>query len=552
MPDKYVENVVERLKRTREASLFFYRKIHRLRRLVAGGATAPGSAGPNDNTTPDVKKEHDSEFYDIFVDTIEEGRSNELLRLIRTLVFQVNHKFPEVEFEDLETEEATLHTEYLRQRLGPMPLGCDAVPEMRKALFDYLIGGLGWVWIGVQNGKPVIRSVDTLDCLWDQGAPSIADARWWSCTKHAPLGWWETMYGAGKFAKFRDWNKTTHRDTPVSLQYYYDLDGPKGNFMVLHKTGDSDVDHEPVIKASNPFVWQYGGESLPYLPCESMMFMELPSVRLPEGLVEQGLPSQIALWRGEKTIRDIVDCPAFYWWNEGTLDATQKQKLEDGKVGSGIEVKEGEIHQHQALEIPQSLLDWRNHHQDALQGHGGADPFATGVPQDVDFASQVNAIRKSAGLMAGTIGRDNDSLWIRTITKFLAAGARADEKELVVPFEGIGVTFDATTPIKMMLRPEARLVVKEGSMQFMDDQTKLQLAGLNLDTAIKANAAIPGRFQAAVEEAYENFVRAGGEKNVKKYTKPPEPIAPGMVPPGMAVPGAVPGQPPQTPVATGV
>ena len=50
MPDKYVENVVERLKRTREASLFFYRKIHRLRRLVAGDATALDSAGQNDTT----------------------------------------------------------------------------------------------------------------------------------------------------------------------------------------------------------------------------------------------------------------------------------------------------------------------------------------------------------------------------------------------------------------------------------------------------------------------------------------------------------------------
>ena len=534
MPKDEVERVQDRLTRARSASEPYFAKVHRLRELVTGNPEALNAAGLSaDQTETEVKRRNPTRFSDIFVTDIEEGRDNTLLQTIRTLCQQTTYSFPEVEAQDLEFEEANLHAEYFRQRLGPSPVGCDAVYHVRESLYDYMIGGFGWIWIGMQKGKPVIRNVDTLDCLWDQSAQTVAGGRWWSCTMYDTLKAWQSMFGVGKFDKYIK-ERNPDPDSPLELQFYYDIETDAGAWKVLFKTGSEEVDNTPVFAGKNPCYWDYGGQRVPFLPAESMFFMRLPSVRLPIGLTEQMLPSQIALWRIQKTIREIGDCPAFYWWRKGALDAAEKQKFEDGKVGGGIEVAEGSdgIHQERALDIPPGLMQEAGMHRQSITAQGGANPYAAGAPvEGTTYAAEVNAIQQNAGLMAGTIAKEHSDFWLRILSKFLAKGAAYDEWPLVTRHEKVTLTFAEADPIKAYLNPDARFVIRENSMQYEDQQARIAKATMALNLALLVQQIFPN----AVKEAYQNFLQAIGESNTEKYMAPPEP-------PPMALPGGAEGQ----------
>lgn len=538
---------VHRVRETYKVSKPYFRKVNRLRRIVAGDREAlEGWSASDDTEAENISHEHVGEFRPILVTDIEEGRSNKLLQAIRTLVLQTTYHFPEVEADDLETEDATLLREYFRQRLGPEPMGCGAITEMRRALYDYLIGGFGWVWVGIQNGKPIIRYVDTLDTLWDQAAPTLSDARWWSCTQRAPLKWWMDTFGKQKFTKFLALEKSKHvrEETPIDLQFYYDIEGTAGTFMVLHKSGEDDVDDDPIIKGSNPCIWTYGREKVPFLPSEPMFFMELPNTRHPIGIAEQMLPSQVAIWRADEAIQQIIACPAFYEVVEGSLDEAELQKFEDAEVGSVIRRKGdgAPIQQHQALEVPHALLNYRAFHEGEMQSQSGANPFASGEPlEGTNFAAEVHAIQGASGLMSGTIAKDNAEFWIRTLRKFLAKGAVYDNKYFTARFEDVTLEFDEANPINIYLQPHANLTIRENSMQFVDPQSKIMLAKADFDMAVAANMATQGMLMGAVLKSYENYLRARGETNVSQFLQPTMP--PAAAPPAESG-GGPGGQPP--------
>lgn len=519
MKDK-VELVQERLNRAERALDDFKDKVHRLRDLVAGNPRALESKGTaDDQSTYDVKRANVVRRPEIFVQDIEEGRSNKLLHTIRTLAQQTTFRFPEIEFEDLDKEEAVLHSEYLRQRLGAPPLGCDAVNHMKRCLYDFMTGGLGWNWIGMQGGKPILRSVDTLECKWDQSAATIGESRWWSTSMSASFETWASMFGQAKMEKYLK-HKKPDPDTPVDLEYYYDLDGSEGTYMVLFKTGENEVDMTPVLKRANPCFWDYGGQRVPFLPAECMFFMEIPSVRLPISLTEQMLPSQIALWRVERTIRDIVDCPAFYEVEEDSIDQKEMKKFLEGQTGAFLTRKKGSqpIIQNPALAVPDTLMAWQGLHSQEITGQGGANPYASGAPvEGTEYAAEVNAIQGAAGLMSGTIAKENADFWIRTLRKFLAKGKIDDEWPLVVRYEDEELIFDESDPVNMYLKPDTRLSIRESSMQYQDEKTKVLMARQDVEVALQMADRSP---QAPIE-AYENYLRARGERNIEKFLAPP-------------------------------
>lgn len=507
-------------------------KIHRLRNLLAGNPDALiVKGGADDPSEQEVKRAFTTKRPGIFVTDIDSGRDNELLRAIRTLVMQTSYHFPEIEFPDLDFEEATVHSEYLRQRLGEAPIGCDAVEVMQRALYDFLTGGFGWSWIGMQSAKPTIWHVDTLDCKWDQTAPTVRQARWWSTTFRSSLSAWQSMFGPRAFDKYIT-SKAAQKDAPdqpVELEYYYDIEGSEGTFLVLFRTGETDVDMTPVFRSKNPCFWDYAGQRVPFLPAESLFFMEIPSARFPISLVEQMLPSQIALWENSKTIRQIVDCPAYDEIEEGSLDAKQLQNFEDGEVGGYVIRKKGStpIISHPARDIPNALLEWDNQNRQRITGQSGANPYASGAPvEGTNYAAEVNAIQNSAGLMAGTIAKLNAGFWIRTVRKFLAKGAAFDEWPLIVRYEKTDLKFDETDPIRTYLKPDTRIVIREDSMQFLDQQTKLAMAAKDVEIAASVGPE-------ALAESYKDYLKAGGKRDIEKYLPQAQPVpapTPGMAP----------------------
>lgn len=512
--------ISERIGKTREGLQEFYSKIYRLRRLVAGDVDALEDAGSQQDPTNDLRREQMVRFGNILNKDFEEGRSNKLLQTIRTLALQVSHKFPEVEFEDLEPEEAAVNVGYLKRVLATPPIGCGAVQQMQRVLLDYLTGGLGFCWVGIKKGRPIIRAVDTLDMAWDLAAPTIADARWMSCTVPGALGDWIDQFGAAPFAKYIGANKESRVDTPVDLEFYYSVE-KDGLFRVLFKTGDEDVDTEAVWSGTNPCFFDMDGEREAFLPFESMFFMELPSVGQPIGLTEQMLPSQVALWRVEKTIRDLVDLPSFWESEEGAFDDEEYAKFISAegpgvsikkKPGKpGMELKSGAV-------LMQPLVEWQRDHSQELTSQGGANPYASGAPvEGTTYAAEVNAIQGAAGLMAGAIAKDNDSMWSRVLRKVLAKGAAYDERPITLQINGAPSQFGPDFPIGPYLRPLAEMVITEDSTQFQPREMRIQAAVRDLDVALKVAAIAPS----APLEAFQDFLKAKGEKNIDKYLKPP-------------------------------
>lgn len=523
--DQTIQTARDRLEQGDRTLTAFKNKVHKLRTIVLGDPTALFNSGASqDQDQYDEKRAHATKWPDLLVTSVEEGRSNKLLHAVRTLGQQTAYQFPEIEAEYLEYEEANLHAEYFRQRLGPRPLGCDAVVHMRRALYDYLTGGFGWVWIGMQRGKPVIRYVDTIDCKWDQSASTISEGRWWSTTMYGSLGQWAAMYGKDKFAKYQSLKNATD-DTPVELEYYYSLEGPEGAWLVMFKTGVAEIDDSPVFKSVNPCYWDYGGQRVPFLPSECMFFMELPSARFPQSLAEQMLAHQIALWRVEKTIRETVDSPGFTEYEEGSIDPKELREFQEGKTGGFLKRAKGSspLIQNPALAIPASNLQWRQYHEQEITAMAGANPYASGAPvEGTSYAAEVNAINAASGLMAGTIAKENADFWLRMLRKFLAKGAGFDEWPLVVRHEDVTLVFDESDPVRQYLRPDTKLTIREDSMQFVDQQTKIRLAAADLDAALKVQQIFP----ATVKEQYENYLRARGEKNVDKHFEAPAQQAP--------------------------
>lgn len=527
-----------RIRSTREALAEYYDKVHRLRRLTAGDPDALVESGSQQDPANDKRRETMSRYGNILVTEFEEGRSNRLLQTVRTLAKQVAHRFPEIEFEDLEAEEAAVNTEYLKRILAPHPIGCGAVQQFERALLDYMTGGMGFIWSGLRKGRPILRAVDTLDMAWDLAAPTIAESRWMSCTVPGALGAWIEQFGADPFAKYISGNKDSAVDTPVDLEFYYSVEGDGGMFRVLFKTGDEDVDKDAVWTGKNPGFFEDQGERTPFLPFDTMFFMELPSVGQPVGIVEQMLPSEVALWRVEKTIRDAADLPSWWECEDGDYDDAELARIKGaegpGTVAvrkggkKGLELKSGAV-------VMDALLAWRSYHAQELVAHGGANPYASGAPvEGTDYAAEVNAIQGQSGLMAGAITKDSSGLWVRVLRKQLALGQAYDESKYTLMINDAPSTFGPDFPIAPYLRPMSEIVITEDSTQFQPREMKIQAAIRDLDVALKSAAVAPG----APLEAFKGFLKAKGEKNIDKWLQAPAgamPMMPGGTNPAPTV-----------------
>lgn len=513
--------IVQRISTTRNALSEFFNKTYKLRRLVAGDVDALDDTGGNSDPANDKKRESISSHPDILVKDVEEGRSNKLLQSIRTLALQTTHKFPEVEFEDLETEEAAVNVGYLKAVLSAPPRGCGAVQQMQRALLDYLTGGLGFVHIGMRRGRPIIRAINTLDMAWDLTAPTLADARWMSCTVPGSLGDWIEMFGSKPFAKYQAKNKDESLDSPLNLEWYYDVEG-EGRYKVLFKTGVESIDEQAVFESKTPCYFEVDGEKIPFLPFETMFFMELPSVGMPIGLAEQMLPSQIALWRVEKTIRELVDLPSFYESEDGAFTDDEIKKFESAD-GPGVHIKRKANKQGMELKtgapLTQPLIDWRSYHDRELIAQSGINPFSLGAPvEGTNYAAETRAIEGAAGLMAGAIAKDNADFWVRTLRKVLAKGRLYDERAITITVGDAPSTFGPEFPIGQYLMPFAEMVINEDSTQFQPREQRIQTAIRDLDVALKVAAIFPN----APAEAFDDFLRAKGIKNADAWKKPPE------------------------------
>ncbi len=492
----------------------FRQKIYDLRRLVAGDMSPimPGSRAVEDGEGQALHQfQSGQEFYDFIVLNWQEGRSNKLLQTIKTLLMQTSYYFPEIEFQDLPPALGTLNALYCRQRLGDSPRGCNARDHMRMASLDYMIAGIGWVKACIRADRPVLAHCDTLDMTWDRTVRLPCEIRWASCRYREPLSVWVEMFGPRSFTEYLSADPLADQQI-LELEWYYDVDGDQGTWCVLDPRSDQPIHHGP-----NPYYFQEQSRRIPFLPYEPCYLLNLPSLRVPIGLVEQMLPAQINLWQAEDHIRTSIERGAgFYTVGKDALSPEEKQKFEDGEIGTIVELnpQAGPLQAQSGIGIQQQVMAWREMNNLELIAQGGANPFSAGAPvPGVSYAAEVNAIQGQSGLMAGNIGKDLAAFWQRAVRKYLAVARLYDDQPMTLTIDGADLEFGAQNPIRRFLRPDADVLVKESTMQFKPQQQKIQEATLKLQTAMSVAQIYPN----ALPLAFEDWLVALGEKSPERW-----------------------------------
>jgi hypothetical protein len=448
----------------------------------------------------------------IIVTALEQAKSNAILKAIRTLAFQVAYRFPEINFspDELTPNEAVLNSSYLASRLGRAPMGCNALPHLQLALMDYLIGGLGFAYIPVSGGKPVVQYADTLDVVWDQNARFPSDMRWCAVRVLKTRKEWRRLFPAISA-------KTGDEDENTWLTFYYDIDDDLGTYHVFEGGGyDRGWSGKPLFSSGNPCVYNQAGRWVSVLPLKSMAFMSLPSVKAPVSLTESMLPSQLMVWGADANIRDTINRGAGFWEiKEGEVEEDELRKFEAGEIGTHITTKTGQaINQKSPMEVSVSVYKAKTDHEQEIIQQSGANPFATGDRvEGVSFAAQVNAIQGQAGLMAGVIAKENSAFWEAILQTVLMRGKTVDNREIAFNIEGVRIEFGPNQPINEFLRPDATPVVSEDTMRFASKQEEFSMSSAVLNQALALAQLYPG----AIGKAYERFLQSAGIKDPSRF-----------------------------------
>lgn len=486
-------------------------KVHKLRRLVAGDVGALDDSGNASETElSQVYKPDSDNWYDILNVDVEDGRSNELFQAYRTLLFQVAYASPDYEFEGLEPELAAVNSLYLKDRMAR----CNASAQARRALGDFLIGGMGCVWVCVKNGLPHVQWLDSMDYIFDTTGQTFMDAKWGAATVRMPLYRWVEMFGS----KVKRIVQEENDEIVIPLKFYYDVDGEKGRFAVFSNGSDAD----PIELTVNPYTIPMGSDEAPMLPFQVMHYLEMPSMKLPLSAMEMMLPHQIAIWRVQRVIRDTADAGQPAWLvPEGSVDPKAFNDWLDGETGSVLMVKQGQPMPSRLPgdEVPQTLIADLRRNEQGIMAQSGANPYSSGDRvEGIDFAAEVNAIQANSSLVAATLAREFAKFYSETARKVLAVGKAYDQRPITIRYDGLNLTFDESDPIGDYLSPEADLVVSESSIQFSPQQQKIALASAKLDAALKVAQLFPQ----GVAKAYEALLSAMGEKDVAAWLEQPQ------------------------------
>ena len=497
------------------------KKVYQLRRLVAGDQSMFGGAGveSEDNDSGRI-----DDLYDFIVNSIAAGRSNRLLEGVKTLLMQASFKFPEIEFEDLGAELAAVNSGMCKVLLGDRPKGCAALDQMKRAMLDYIVGGMGWSRLGFDpyTDRPWIKFADTLDMSWDQRVHLPTDIRWASCLVRETAGFWAEYFGDAKIAKLRGNKFDT--DSVLGMQFYYDLDSQKGRGThYVFYAGEAGEPMVLVHEEKNPFFYtNEEGVEVPFLPFEPMYFLALPSTRSPVGIVEMMMADQIAIWQSEDVLgKTAARMTPHYMAEEGALSDEVRKRWERGEVGELITFKTGKTPPTVAQpgDVSASLLQRLQYHERRIVAQAGQNPYISGSPvSGTKYASEVQEISRQSRLTVDTVSKDNAVFWVRTVRKFLMAVSTYGDFPLTVRYDGVPISFDAANPVKNLIVPDADIVIREDTTVFKPKSERVQEAMMKLQVAQSLAQMYPN----ALKLAFEDVLRAMGEQNIATWMEAPE------------------------------
>lgn len=576
MPQPSPEEAIKRRLDNQTPFDLWRRKVHGLRKTVAGDHSQFGRPAqrydPLDSessTSFDDKmiwsaQPTTGDLYDVLVMDYESGRGNELLVAARTLLYTVSFGQPRVTFDNLDEVSAAFHAAYLARRLRE----CNAHHHYQLALLDAIVGGMGWVLCNFERGVPGLRHADSIDVTWDLSPRLSQDIRWASVRVRQPLWWWINEFGrkavlnATGAQRMSDYSS---EDALVTMEYYYSTEGGKGRHAIWPRSRGL-LTPKPIHSGENPFRYDLDGHEIPFLPLRPCTILNMPSVRFPVGLIESMLPSQIASWEAEATIREIVSRgKPWYEIAAGTMTSAERKKWSRGETGAGIDVAQlGGIRMQDGMKLPDALITWLQINRQGHATSSGITPYSAGrIAEGIQFASEVNAIEGNSGLVAGMAARRHVEHWEQGIRALIWTGAKYDDMPMRLRIDGelwaLGQNPDDVSPSDL-LDPHAEPTVREDDLRY----TPMVEQMMRWRTVLQDVVPLASVFPNAVVEAMRRYLRAAGELDVETWLQPPppQPAPPqmegmppgmeGMPPEAMGMPPGMEGMPPDMPPETGV
>lgn len=504
-------------------------KIHRLRRLTVGDITAldegQGGRGPT-SIEEQLSKlyREESELYDVLVCDIQAGRENDLLWCVRNMALTVSMTHPAINFENLPNDMAAVQTEYFKT----IAKRTQTRLQIRRATLDYLIGGLGAVYYGMDGDKHVIEWCDILDVTWDLTATTFDQVTWVSRKVRQPLWKWKKFFnGDSKATNLLNQQAAEgNEDTPITVSCYHDITGDEeGNEAYFLAVGDCPGIENMLGRDTNPYGEYSAGTRRTAVPIVFMHALEFPSCKIPMSMVESMLSSQVGVWESDDELRTHIKVAGAYREAEaGTYTPESLEDWKNGERGAVLIRNPGKppMTPGPGLPLDQNLYKYRQDKKQQLMTQSGVNPYQSGASQDVDYAAETNAIQAQAGLVSGAIGKDAAEFWQTGSGRVLANGKDFDESEYSFSMmEGDKqyiLRFDSQNPIGEFLYPDADGVVSEDSILFQSMSEKLKLAIADVDFATK----MAGQFPGLLGWAAEQYLRARKVKDITRLLAPPQ------------------------------
>lgn len=546
------DRALNRIKRSTFALWEFKNVVYKLRRIVAGDldalkdGTSPGRA--QDHGVGEARA-HQSFRPDILVKDFQEGRDNAILNLLITLAWKTAYNFPMIRMEGISPKEQIVNAQYVKQRMGPkISGGCHAMEHGQIALLDYLMGGLGAIFTTYdEKGRPENRWADTLDLNWDQTARLPCDMNWFSLTVTEPLWKWLQMFPDAK--PLQDLREKQPRgadgrygvkddDRPTELEFYYDQDD-EGAYICFLKDGENSWNVDPVYKGQNPHRCELGGVEQPFLPLETILFMNLPSVRLPVSNAQKMLPAQIAIWKAVNRIQTIGEKgKGFYEVDRTAMGSREIDDFLEAYEAGVVMVDEfGKIKEHSPMQIQQTDLEELNRNLQVLNLQGGVSPYSMGgKAPGVQLATEARLIAGQGELVTGVVASANARLWGAATVKFLWNGKQWDKNPFSCRVNDVLMEFGPGKPlgpVAQYLRPDAEITVSEDSMKFFSREQLLADAMAD----VKLGTEVAQFFPEWLKRALRRFGEAMGVSDIEDRLAPPAPMPmPGGMAPGQGMP----------------
>lgn len=516
MSSKKAEDVGGVLRAQWQAMQDWRRKSQRMREIVFGDYSALYDSSASDEKVthaPELLAINDDErdTRTLMIKSVKQGSTNNMLRSLKTLVMQTAYAAPEMAIRGVGSEMASLHSLYLSTRLGPRPLGCDAVEQMRLCLWDMLITGVGFAGISLNRGRPELQHYDPLKVMWDPSGSTIHNARWISVRDTDRLSSWVALYpDSGALKKLKESYKDS--DPIVALDFYYEAlaDDPDGFHAVYISNNDSVG--EPVIFGANPFVFQTKFERFPFLPIESLHLWEIPGHLTPVPTSLMMLPHQLAIMASERQQQEILATqPAMRIYNRSALDSDQLRDIKDNQHPKAIVLENVNDLAQAVMDIPagqpsEAVAQLKAEHEQALIAMAGENPYATGsAVEGVQFATEAGAIQSQAGLTAANISKEVGDHWLRLARKLLAC-AEYETTPFALRWDSLSVEFGEELPAgswSLYADPTVDLAIAEDSMRYESAAEKMARKRAALGDLGAVAAEYPGLLDKLVSEYLE-------------------------------------------------